>query len=73
MKKISVLVPTYNEEDNVIAISKELIKLLAPLNYDYEILFIDNNSKDNTRDILIKLCNDNKNIKAIFNAKNFGF
>ena len=54
MEKISVLVPTYNEEDNVIAISEELIKLLAPLNYDYEILFIDNNSKDNTRDILIR-------------------
>lgn len=73
MKKISVLVPTYNEEDNVIAISEELIKLLAPLNYDYEILFIDNNSKDNTRNILIELCDNNKNIKAIFNAKNFGF
>ena len=55
MKKISVLVPTYNEEDNVMAISEKLIKLLEPLNYDYEIIFIDNNSKDNTRNILIKL------------------
>lgn len=73
MKKISVLVPTYNEEDNVIPISEELIKLLSSINYNYEILFIDNNSNDNTKNILIKLCENNKNIKAIFNSKNFGF
>ena len=40
--------------------------------YDYEILFIDNHSKDNTRLFLRQLCGDNKKIKAIFNARNFG-
>ena len=41
-------------------------------NYDYEILFIDNDSKDNTRPILREICRQNPKVKAIFNAKNFG-
>lgn len=74
MKKISILVPTYNEEDNVVPLSEEIIKILsAQLQiYDYEIVFIDNCSKDGTRDKLYMLCSNNKKIKAIFNAKNFG-
>ena len=40
--------------------------------YDYEILFIDNDSRDTTRVKLRALCENNKKIKAIFNAKNFG-
>ena len=38
----------------------------------YEILFIDNDSKDNTRNVIRQLCKEDKDIKAIFNAKNFG-
>ena len=74
MKKISILVPTYNEEDNVTNVVAKLKEILNGLeNYDYEIVFIDNCSKDNTRNILTILCKENKNVKAIFNAKNFGF
>ena len=40
--------------------------------YDYEIVFIDNDSKDNTRPLLREICKRNPKIKAIFNAKNFG-
>ena len=40
--------------------------------YDYELLFIDNDSHDNTRPLLRKICAKNPKIKAIFNAKNFG-
>ncbi len=74
MTLISVLVPTYNEEENVGPLS-EAIK--AQFNeelsgYDYEIIFIDNDSKDNTRDIIRGLCASDSHIKAIFNAKNFG-
>lgn len=73
MKKISILVPCYNEEENVEPLSKSIIEQLEKLkNYDWEILFIDNCSKDKTREILQKLCEKNKKIKAIFNAKNFG-
>ncbi len=74
MKKISIVVPTYNEEENVIPISKaiteEMDKSLP--GYDYELLFIDNCSTDNTRKRLREICNENKKIKAILNAKNFG-
>ena len=74
MKKISVLVPTYNEEENVFNVVERLETILNSLkNLDYEIVFIDNYSKDNTRNILMKLCKENKNVKAIFNAKNFGY
>ena len=73
MKKISVLVPTYNEEENVIPISEAIIKELEALSdYDYELVFIDNDSKDTTREKLETLCSKNEKIKAIFNAKNFG-
>lgn len=74
MKKISILIPCYNEEENVVpianAISEEMGKNLA--NYDYEIIFIDNDSNDNTRPLLREICARNSKIKAIFNAKNFG-
>lgn len=74
MKKISVLIPCYNEEENVIPISKVLEEMfLSDLpKYEYEIIFIDNNSTDKTRQLLREMCAENYHIKAIFNAKNFG-
>ena len=74
MKKISIVIPTYNEEENVVPLSKEIIKLFKNelKIYNYEIIFIDNYSKDNTRLLLLDLCKNNNNIKAVFNAKNFG-
>ncbi|MBQ8814189.1 MAG: glycosyltransferase [Lachnospiraceae bacterium] len=74
MKKISILIPCYNEEENVVPLSKAIIAELnasAP-SYDYELVFIDNCSSDNTRPLLRELCKTNPKIKAIFNAKNFG-
>lgn len=74
VKKISVLIPCFNEVENVIPISEAIInefKTNLPL-YDYEIVFIDNCSIDGTRNNLEKLCAGNKKIKAIFNTKNFG-
>lgn len=73
-KKISVLVPCYNEEDNVIPISEAIIGVLERdcAAYDYELLFIDNCSTDLTRPRLRRLCAENPKIRAIFNAKNFG-
>lgn len=74
MKKISIMIPCYNEEENVVPISEAVIDILTRElpQYDYEILFIDNDSKDNTRPLLRKLCASNPKIRAIFNAKNFG-
>lgn len=74
MKTISILIPTYNEEENVVPLSEEIVRIFNKElnNYDYEIIFIDNYSKDSTREKLNMLCDNNVKIKAIFNAKNFG-
>lgn len=74
MKKISILIPCYNEEENVVPMSKAVVEELEKnlYNYDYEIVFIDNDSHDNTRPLLREICKGNPKIKAIFNAKNFG-
>lgn len=74
MKKISVLIPCFNEEENVGPISQAVVETLERdlPQYEYELVFIDNDSQDNTRKILRQLCRENPNIKAIFNARNFG-
>ena len=74
MKKISILIPCYNEEENVGPISEAVVETLERdlPEYDYELVFIDNDSTDQTRPILRKICSENPRIKAIFNAKNFG-
>ena len=74
MKTISIVVPCYNEEENVEAMRNALVEMFGRdlPEYRYEILFIDNDSADRTREILRKLCKADKNVKAIFNAKNFG-
>ena len=73
-KVISVMIPCYNEVENVEAISKAVINIIENklAQYDYELSFIDNNSTDGTKDVLRSLCIENKKIKVIFNAKNFG-
>jgi glycosyltransferase involved in cell wall biosynthesis len=73
-KVISVMIPTYNEEENARPIYEAVrdeIKNSLP-EYDYEILFIDNKSQDKTRQIIEEICAEDKNVKAIFNSKNFG-
>ena len=73
-KTISVMIPCYNEEENARpiyeAVRDEITKSCP--NYNYEILFIDNKSKDRTRQIIEEICREDKNVKAIFNSKNFG-
>lgn len=74
MKKVSILIPCYNEEENVKPMSEAIVELFEKQlqQYEYELIFIDNDSSDQTRPILREICKDNRNIKAIFNAKNFG-
>ena len=74
MKKISVLIPCYNEVENVEPMSFAVVNVLEETlsRYDYEIIFIDNCSTDGTRDKLEAMCSKNKKIKAIFNVTNFG-
>lgn len=73
-KTISVMIPCYNEEENVRPIY-EAIKGQLSANcpaYNYEILFIDNKSQDRTREIIREICEEDTNVRTIFNVKNFG-
>ncbi|MBS6956277.1 MAG: glycosyltransferase family 2 protein [Enterocloster asparagiformis] len=74
MKTISIVVPCYNEEENVIPLSRAITALFEHelADYRYELIFIDNDSRDRTRELLRGLCQSDPGIKAIFNAKNFG-
>ena len=74
MKKISVMVTTYNEKDNVVPLGEALIQLFQDKlsHYEYEILFMDNCSTDGTRQRINELCCKYSQIRAIFNARNFG-
>ena len=74
MKKISIMVPTFNEEDNIAPLFETITGVMGKdlPNYDYEILFIDNKSTDKTREKIAEICRKDKKVKAIFNAKNFG-
>ncbi len=73
-RKISIVSPCYNEEENIIPVYEEISKIMRNKldKYEYEIIFIDNYSIDRTREIILGLCDKDNRVKAIFNAKNFG-
>ena len=73
MKKISIVTPCYNEEENVEILYHEVKKQFETLSqYQYEHIFIDNASTDNTVSILKELAQKDKNVKIIVNVRNFG-
>jgi glycosyltransferase involved in cell wall biosynthesis len=74
MKKINVIVPCYNEENSI----KKFYDIIKGMfnneikHYDYDIIFVDDRSKDNTRNIIREICEkDKKHVKAVFNVTNF--
>lgn len=74
MEIISIVVPCYNEEENVEALANAIRTIFKQelQEYGYELIFVDNDSADDTRNIIRRLCGEDKNIKGIFNARNFG-
>lgn len=75
MKKISVVIPCYNEEKSVCLMYERLVMVFreALPKYDYEIFFVDDCSPDNTWQEIEKVCQMDSKVKGILNAKNFGF
>tara|TARA_A100001011_G_scaffold372153_1_gene430258 strand:- start:485 stop:1417 length:933 start_codon:yes stop_codon:yes gene_type:complete len=69
---ISVVTPTYNEEQNIIELCNEVEKIFNGLKIKYEHIIIDNNSNDNTVPLIKQLIKKNKSIKLIINNKNYG-
>jgi len=71
-KKIAIVIPAYNEEDNVEIAYKRLKEVLDFTNYDYELIFVDDGSKDNTLSKLLELYEKDKKVKVISLSRNFG-
>lgn len=73
-KLISVVAPTYNEQENIrefyTRVKDQLVRLES--RYDYEFIVIDNCSKDETQNILSDIAKTDKKFKVIFNNRNFG-
>lgn len=73
MKTISVVIPCFNEEDNVRTVYARTVAVFEKLqNYDYEIIFIDNDSRDRTVPLLKEIAAQDKRVKIIVNSRNFG-
>lgn len=70
--EISVVIPCYNEEENVRGIHAAVAAELARHARSYEIIFIDNCSTDSTRDLIRQICIENDHTRAIFNNRNYG-
>lgn len=75
MKKISVVIPCWSEEKSVRLMYDRLKTVFDNQlsNYDYEIIFVDDHSPDNTWKEIENICKLDKKVKGILNAKNFGF
>lgn len=73
MKLISVVTPSYNEEDNIEELYEQVKAVFLEMgNYRYEHIFIDNASTDKTVSILKKIAQHDSNVKIIVNSRNFG-
>ncbi len=72
-KLISIVIPTYNEEDCIEDLYRKIKNVISPMsNYEFEIIVIDNNSKDKTQEILRKIATKDTYFKVILNNRNFG-
>ena len=72
MTKISIVTPTYNEEQNIKLLCEDIKKEFEKIDLEYEHIIIDNASTDNTIKILKEICSKDKKVKVIINSKNYG-
>lgn len=75
MKTISVVIPCYNEQNSVGEMYDRLQRVFREQlpQYNYEIIYVDDYSTDETRERIEELCRRDEKVKAVFNARNFGF
>jgi dolichol-phosphate mannosyltransferase len=71
-KKISIVIPSFNEEGNIPIMVETLHKVIKPLNFEYELIFVDDGSKDATISILKELAATDENLYYIELSRNFG-
>ncbi|MBP9697590.1 MAG: glycosyltransferase family 2 protein [Candidatus Moranbacteria bacterium] len=71
-KKISVVIPVYNEEKNVSLVSQEVAAVFSSLPYEYEIIFVNDGSRDNSLLEILRLGEADSRIKGLDFSRNFG-
>ena len=72
VKRISIVVPVYNEEENIAHFVQSVTAVMEQLSYTYEMLFIDDGSRDRSREILLELGTRDSRVQSIFLARNSG-
>ncbi len=72
LKKLSIVVPVFNEEKNIKTFLKRIIETISKIELDYEIIFVLDPSDDNTENEIVESISKNKNIKLIVLSRRFG-
>jgi len=72
MKKISVIVPVYNEEESILLFYEAILKVIKKMKVKFELIFVNDGSIDHTLEILRNLSKTDKNVRYISFSRNFG-
>lgn len=71
MKKISVIIPCFNESGNILPMYERLIKVFKHIKYDYSFIYVNNGSTDTSNKIFEELARKDKKVKVIYLSRNF--
>jgi dolichol-phosphate mannosyltransferase len=72
LKEYSIVIPLFNEEDNIPELYRRLTKVMSGLGEPYELIFINDGSRDQSLELLKNLCNLDSNVRVINLTRNFG-
>ncbi len=72
MSKVSIIIACYNEGENILLMHKRLIEIFKNLEYELEIIYVDNASADNSEKNYRQLCQQDLRVKALLMSRNFG-
>ncbi|MGZ4090983.1 MAG: glycosyltransferase, partial [Bacteroidia bacterium] len=69
---LSIVIPSFDEQESLPELHDWIVKVMADNNFSYEIIFIDDGSKDNSWDVIESLAQKNPNVKGIKFRRNYG-
>ena len=72
MKTVSIVVPVYNEEDNLREFHKRIIEVMSQEPYDYKIVFVNDGSSDGSAVVLSELAKEDDHVEAYLLSRNYG-
>lgn len=70
--KVSIVIPAYNEEGNIVELTERILSVITPIGCDYEVIYINDGSSDNTESVLQMLNHKNANVNYVSFSRNFG-